>query len=423
MRRLTLSLLLVVVSAILGLGWGIDQWYNNRYVAQESAEIGHYRQLGKQLVSLINITGASESLLSSWAEQSHTSVQLTGYDDFPLPRNLKVSFEQGEPLLLDSENNISLHYFLPEQRAVLSLTFSVINKNTSQLSVFLTLLFYFGVIFIVLLWLFPLLKRLTLLRRSAQAFGVGDLSVRIPRSTVSYIADIEQDFNRMAQQIENLISDNKLLSRGLSHDLRTPLARLRFGLDVLEEANLSEQQEKTLAHLNRDLEAMESLVEALLSYARLEQGKIDLQLKPLDLMALVMKLNSEFYLDEIVLRLDSFKPTLMILADAQYISMLIHNLIQNALNHSRGRVVVSLTAQNDRIGLIVEDNGVGIPVEEREHVLKPFYRANTSAHTQGHGIGLAIVDRVVQWHKAELVLGASESLGGLKIAVYFSECY
>ena len=136
MRRLTFSLLLVVVSAILGLGWGIDQWYNNRYAAQESAEIGHYRQLGKQLVNLIKITGASESLLNAWAEQSDASIQLTGYDDFPLPQDLKNQFEQGEPLLLDSEKNISLHYFLSEQRAVLSLTFSVISKNTSQLSVF-----------------------------------------------------------------------------------------------------------------------------------------------------------------------------------------------------------------------------------------------------------------------------------------------
>lgn len=139
------------------------------------------------------------------------------------------------------------------------------------------------------------MKRLLLLRQKANAFGAGDLSVRIPQGAVSYIADIEQEFNRMAQRIESLVYDNKLLSRGLSHDLRTPIARLRFGLDVLEEAELSPAQRKTIAHLNRDLVAMESLVEILLSYSRMGQAKIAFKPALVNLQQWVADIVHEFY--------------------------------------------------------------------------------------------------------------------------------
>ena len=100
--------------------------------------------------------------------------------------------------------------------------------------------------------------------------------------------------------------------------------------------------------------------------------------------------------------------------------MVIHNLLQNAERHGKGIIRASVIATEKNVALIVEDNGSGIPEAEREHVLKPFYRIASAQNTQGHGMGLAIVDRIAQWHKAELKLEASEALGGLKISVIFA---
>jgi two-component system OmpR family sensor kinase len=288
------------------------------------------------------------------------------------------------------------------------------------LSWILTLLFYAGIILIVFIWLYPLLRRLSLLRAMVGAFGSGNLSARIPAGAVSYIADIEQEFNRMAQRIETLVYDNKLLSRGLSHDLRTPIARLRFGLDVLDEAELSEAQRKTLAHLNRDLIAMESLVETLLSYARMEQAKISFKPTLVNLQLWVADIVQEFYLDTVVFetRVTEFSPNIN--ADAEYLNMLIHNLIQNAERHGKGKILISVDANDRNISLTLEDNGAGIPQAEREHVCKPFYRIASASNTQGHGMGLAIVDRIAQWHNASLSLSTSETLGGLKVSVIFA---
>lgn len=421
MKKLTLSLLLVVVTAVIGLGWGIDQWYNTQAAPQESHSIKAFKQLTHELVSLLSVADISETQLVQWAEQSNAKVQVVPYAEFPLPPNLKKSFEAGEPLLLDSRANVSLHYYFAPQQAVISfiLPANTASEKDSRLSWILTLLFYSGVILIVFIWLYPLLRRLRLLRQMAGAFGLGDLSARIPMGAVSYIADIEQEFNRMAQRIESLVYDNKLLSRGLSHDLRTPIARLRFGLDVLEEAELSESQQKTLAHLNRDLIAMESLVETLLSYARMDQAKIAFKPSLVDLQQWVVDIANEFYPEKVEMELNKSSHPTSIVADTEYLNMLVQNILQNAERHGQGKIIVSVVATEKNVALIVEDNGSGISEAEREHVLKPFYRIASAINTQGHGMGLAIVDRIAQWHTAVVKLESSEKLGGLKISIIF----
>jgi len=420
-QRLTLSLLLVVLTAVVGLGWGIDRWYSAQFAEAEDPTVNAYKTLGRELAQLIDSSEAAQA--NNWLVKSHLQPQLTAYIDFPLPDDVKNSFETGEPLLLETGDQLTLHFYLAQQHQVLSfiLPDELHQENNNALRWLLTLLFYGGVIFMVLIWLYPLLRRLALLRKTAQAFGAGDLQVRIAADKHSYIQTIEQDFNRMAQRIEQLIADNKLLSRGLSHDLRTPLARLRFGLDVLEEASLTAEQQQNLAHLNRDLVAMESLVEALLNYAGLEQAHIAFTSQPIQLALFVTQLCDDFYGDQVELFIASSEQSAGLQGDPEYLAMLVHNLLQNALRYGRGRVQLSVQRVGNNLQLQVEDNGTGIPLTERDKVLKPFYRCADSHHQgRGHGLGLAIVERIAQWHGAELIMSVSEELGGLKIAVIFS---
>lgn len=420
MRRLTLSLLLVVLTAVVGLGWGIDRWYSAQFADAEDPTVNAYKTLGRELARLIDSSDVGQA--NNWLVGSHLRPQLTAYIDFPLPDDVKNGFESGEPLLLESGDQLTLHFYLDQHQQVLSfvLPAELHQENNNALRWLLTLLFYGGVILMVLIWLYPLLSRLALLRNTAQAFGAGDLRVRIAADKHSYIQTIEQDFNRMAQRIEQLIDDNKLLSRGLSHDLRTPLARLRFGLDVLEEADLTAEQQQNLAHLNRDLMAMESLVEALLNYARLEQATIAFSAQPIPLAHFVTQLHEEFYREQVELFIASSAQGLPVQGDPEYLAMLIHNLLQNALRYGRGRVQLSVQRVGDQLQLQLEDNGPGIPIAERDKVLKPFYRSAGSHHQgRGHGLGLAIVERIAQWHQAQLQLGDAELLGGLRVRLVF----
>ena len=128
----------------------------------------------------------------------------------------------------------------------------------------------------------------------------------------------------------------------------------------------------------------------------------------------------EFYSEHAQFECSVSQYPAVITADTEYLNMLIHNLLQNAERHGNGKVQVSIIATEKNVALIVEDNGSGISEAEREHVLKPFYRIASAQNTQGHGMGLAIVDRIAQWHKAEIKLETSEALGGLKVSVVFA---
>ena len=107
--------------------------------------------------------------------------------------------------------------------------------------------------------------------------------------------------------------------------------------------------------------------------------------------------------------------------EPEYLAMLLHNLVQNALRYGGGRVRLSVLLVDNQLRLQVEDNGAGIPPAERDKVLKPFYRSEGSHHQgRGHGLGLAIVARIVQWHGARLILTESTALGGLSVSVIFA---
>ncbi|HEY8942279.1 MAG TPA: ATP-binding protein [Cellvibrio sp.] len=423
MRRLTLSLLIVVVSAVIGLGWGIDQWYNDQDSNPEDSSLIAYKTVGRELAILLDQQGVQVEW-DDWFAFSTMHPQVIPYREFPLPQNLQKNFEKGEALLLESGDQLSLNYYLASQDQVLSLTLpdELRQESNSWLNWLLTFLFYGGVILVVLIWLYPLLRRLSLLRQTAQEFGAGNLQARIASDKNSYINSIELEFNRMAQRIEQLIADNKLLSRGLSHDLRTPLARLRFGLDVLGEAELPPLQLQQLAHLNRDLAAMESLVEALLNYARMDQAQIAFAPRELILGDFIRRLQREFYIDQVELGIDELAEKMPVSVDPDYLAMVIHNLVQNALRYGNGIVRLILVRADSLLELRVEDNGPGIPPDERPKVLQPFYRSSQLQSTgdkRGHGLGLAIVERIVQWHSGSLALGQSPSLGGLQVSITF----
>jgi len=276
-------------------------------------------------------------------------------------------------------------------------------QAATQVRLMLTILFYGVVVLLILVWLNPLIRRLQQLATAAKAFGNGELTRRIPTNPRSNLHDIETEFNNMAQRIAGLMADNKLLSSAVSHDLRTPLARLRFA----------------------DVTQMEQLVEVLLEFARLDQQLQELPLAPTDLNALVSQCVASYEdTSDANIIWSTFKGSAMIMANNRYALMLLTNIVQNALSHGNGKVSISLQETDRSLDLIIEDDGKGIADADRENVLKPFIRggaqsSSKKAATGGYGLGLAIVSRIAQWHGANITIDRSMSLGGASIAVAF----
>ena len=418
MRTLSVSLILVVLIATIGLGWIFDTLYLSYQQEQETQSNDTSLALENIAVNLAtSISGLQDKqgFIAQW--QGDYTLQLIKLDDLALPSQLKETLISGTPLTLESSDQVTIHVKLPESDELLLLNFQQVEEFSVQDNhrYWLTVLFYAMLIGAFLIWLAPLAQRLFKLRRVAKAFGEGKLNERIQVGSISYIRDVEYEFNRMAQRIEDLVADVKLLSSAVSHDLRTPLAKLRMGLDTLSEETDPQVRANYHQRLDKQMDNMVELVETLLQYARMDQAMIELQNQPLNIEKLILhSLNQHAINAEFLSQLNTSQT--MVYGDGRYLKIAINNLLQNACKYGKSRIRVVLDENADWVILTIEDDGCGIPEDQRERIFKPFVRANNHSE-QGFGVGLAMVKRVLDWHHASVSVGNSATLRGAKFEV------
>jgi signal transduction histidine kinase len=409
-------------TAIIFLGWSLDTLFNNYQDKQNTDEFSAYRQIVASLANTLDSVDDAQGFVKAWQKTNQQALNLIPVTEFPLPEELKRDFNQGMSLVLESAEQITANHIMPARQQVLVLSIPVQSplQNNLSLQVMLTTTFYCGILLFVGIWLYPLIKRLRLLSKATKTFGAGNFAWRIPESPTSYVADIENEFNRMAQKIETLIQDNKLLGNAVSHDLRTPLARLRFGIEALSETNKPENQDKYIRHLSQDIGEMERLVEVLLNYARLEQSMIKVEKVPVDITQLTDQ--CVYGMDGCAGKQIKWQPSskAMIHGDQNFLAMLINNLLNNAQQYASQAIQISVCKKEKIIVLTVEDDGPGIAKNKRMELLQPFTRGHNDLEKPGFGMGLAIVTRTAAWHDADISIGDSE-LGGAKVSVIFRE--
>lgn len=419
MRRLGIPLLIVVIISIIGAGWIIDELFSRLKAPDNS--IAAAQVIGGQLAKQLDHSGDALVLPPGTAETQGFDLTLLERADMALPESLQSVLNSSAQLILESEKGITLYFLLPQTHRVLSVGLPPVTDT--KLRLILTLLFYAAIIFLLLLWLYPLIRRLHRLATAAKLFGEGELDQRISTHSRSQLHDIESEFNRMAQQIQDLVGDNKLLSSAVSHDLRTPLARLRFGVDALSEQVHEAVQQDYIHRISHDLTLMEELVEVLLEFAQLEQR---LNQMPLDDVSLI-ELLEECVQDCQVgtshrVTLSALPAQIKLVAEPRYLKMMFNNVLNNAIKFARSEIQVTVESSRGFVSVCIEDDGPGFDGADPERLLKPFEKglnlpANTT--TQGHGIGLAIVHRIALWHEVSLTISDAESLAGAKVLMKF----
>lgn len=242
----------------------------------------------------------------------------------------------------------------------------------------------------VFIWMRPHWKEMQRLEKAAQRFGRGELNVRTHFDSASSLFRLGIAFNQMADNINTLVASKKQLIDGIAHELRTPLVRLRYRLEMSD--NLTEAES---AALNRDIGQLESLIEELLTYARLDRPRVDLNLKSLDLANWLRERLDDFRTINPQTQIDLDLPQRENhgISDTRLMERVLDNLINNALRYAQQRLRISLWFDGSLGFLQVEDDGPGITPEERERVFEPFVRLDPSRDraTGGCGLGLAIV--------------------------------
>ncbi|MEW5559877.1 two-component system sensor histidine kinase RstB [Enterobacter asburiae] len=275
--------------------------------------------------------------------------------------------------------------------------------------------------FPVFIWMRPHWQDMLRLETAAQRFGEGHLTERIHFDSMSSFERLGVVFNQMADNINALIASKKQLTDGIAHELRTPLVRLRYRLEMSE--NLTDAESQAL---NRDIGQLEALIEELLTYARLDRPQNELILTTPDLPAWITS-----HVDDIQTVNPQRDVTLVQLTRGDYgaldmrlMERVLDNLVNNAMRYSRQQIQVSLSLLAGRATLIVDDDGPGIAPDERERVFEPFVRLDPSRDraTGGCGLGLAIVHSIGLAMSGEVTCDASP-LGGARFCFSWPVCH
>lgn len=251
------------------------------------------------------------------------------------------------------------------------------------------------------------IRPLRRLQEAATSLGLGQTPERLPETGPREIAALSRRFNEMARQVEDLLAARTVLLAGVSHDLRTPLARLRLAVEML----VRKPSPELAAQVEGDIEAMDRLIADVLTLAR---GFGHEAARPVALPALLGDLVRATPGAAERVHVEAGEITLEVPAGA--LRRILANLLENALRYGGGEPV-SLRAETAggacRIGVL--DRGPGIPAAEREAVFRPFHRleGSRSVSTGGSGLGLAIVRQLAAAQGWTITLG-DRSGGGLE---------
>ena len=266
-------------------------------------------------------------------------------------------------------------------------------------------------------------RRLAAISGTAEAIIDGDLARRVPvRGSDDDLDRLALTFNRMLDRIAGLMESLRQVSSDVAHDLRTPLTRLRQKL----EAGLADPRDRgaALEGALSDLDSILDTFAALLRIAQIESGARRAAFRPCDLAALAQTVTEAFAPsaedDHQSLSLIAEGPVLVD-GDAELLTQMLVNLVENALRHAGPRARITVTAA--RLGrapvLSVKDDGPGVPEADRERLFDRFYRLERSRSTPGSGLGLALVAAVAKLHGAEVALLPADP--GLEARVSFPE--
>ena len=243
-----------------------------------------------------------------------------------------------------------------------------------------------------------LLQRLETLQRSVQRFGEGDLSVRVPEQGQDEVADLARQFNAAATRIEALVKTHKSLLANASHELRSPLTRIRMGLELMGGQQPSPAFREEIL---RNIAELDQLVDEILLSSRLDAREADMgTVELVDLIGLAAEECARVDAD---LDVTAVPEGLEVRGVAKLLRRALRNLLENARRYSTGEITVQVLRSGTLAEVRVCDRGPGVPLDQRERIFEPFYRLpGASERSGGVGLGLALVRSIAGRHNGSV---------------------
>jgi signal transduction histidine kinase len=350
-----------------------------------------------------------------------------------LPNDLIEQLRQNRMVVqkLPDGNGVDVFHAIPNSDYVIALRAPyAIRKPVLILGLFTTTQFTWMVesslyAMAILLWLRLFRRDMLTLEKAAAKVGEGrfDFQIDIGRGAALY--PLADSLNRMKERIAALISSHRQLTNAISHELRTPITRLRFRHELAMDADTVELKNTELRAMDSAIDQLDDLSSELLEYARMDRDDPVLDVSPINASEWLDDLANEA-MEVAVSRGRTVKVVPLssgehVDGDFRYLTRAASNLLRNAVRYAADRVEVSVTRIGDQCVLVVDDDGPGIPENVREQLFEPFSRLDSSRDraSGGFGIGLAIVKQIARWHGGTVRI-SDAPLGGARLIMEWS---
>ena len=246
------------------------------------------------------------------------------------------------------------------------------------------------------------------LAKAAERFGKGDFVKDIRPSGASEIRKAAYEFDRMVKRIDRHLKQRSEMLSGISHDLRTPLTRLKLQLAMMSQKDISSK-------MSKDIDEMEMMLNSYLQFAKSQvvEDSVATNINKLLIEISKEKNNKKLHLD--------LANEIVLVGRKNALKRCFNNLIENGLNYAEN-VYVKVSKSTNRLNVFIEDDGPGIPINQYKNVFKPFFRLDQSRNQNksGVGLGMSIAEDIIRSHGGNIELGESQYKGLLiKISLPF----
>ena len=386
-------------------------------------------------------SGGAAALAEWVGQQRHQGIEATLYEQGqPLyPVRLHASVARSLPSWLEADRNIVLQPWpgiyvavqpvvgddgRARQLVAMSRTHTRLPPRTRQ-TILLSIQLVLSLLCIGLLgwWVARSVARpVEALRAATRRMAAGELSTRVGRQggmAHDELAQLALDFDAMAERIEALVAHDRGVLQDLSHELRSPLARLHLILDFARRSTSAAEADAYFRQAEQEIGRLDRMTGEMLTLSRLEGGIPGMERERLALVDLLQGCIAQAGLEadarQVRLQLLPSQPA-FVLGSALLLERALDNLITNAIKFSAagGSVELAVYVHDGGAELSIRDHGPGVPEAELESLFRPFFRGSNAALTDGHGLGLAIVQRVVKVHGGEIHARNGEG-GGLEV--------
>jgi two-component system OmpR family sensor kinase len=233
------------------------------------------------------------------------------------------------------------------------------------------------------------------------------------------IADLGEEFDEMARQLQKLVEAQRRLLHDVSHELRSPLARLQAAIGLVRQD--PRRLEASLERIEREVVRLDELVGEVLALARMEGAKPATSEETVDLAELVAGVADDARFEAQAAKRDmalELSNPVLVRGKADLLQRAVENVIRNAVKYTAegSTVEVKLSAHGNRARLVVRDHGPGVAPGEAERIFEPFYRSGRNASVEGFGLGLAIAQAAIAAHHGSIRAENAEG-GGLRVEI------